>query len=300
MAPANLPTIAAVVLTRNEQDDLPACLESLAGLLSQIIVVDSYSTDRTVEIAQRYGCQVLSHPFHNYATQFNWALRNITSTVDWVVRIDADEQLSHALRQEVRELLPTLADDITGLLVPRRICFLGKHISHGDSYPIWLLRFFRNGVGVCEDTWMDEHIVLSRGKTVKLKGDLIHHIPKTLSEWTHKHDSYAGRECKDILAGSETEHAVLASRQVILKRLLKKRIYLQLPPFFRAFAYWFYRYFLRLGFLDGPEGLIYHFLQAFWYRFLVDAKLFELQKRQTHLDTHTIALPAGTSQSIAS
>jgi len=109
-----------------------------------------------------------------------------------------------------------------------------------------------------------------------VQGDLIHEIPKSLSEWTRKHDWYADRECRDILA-----HSVNATRlhgQARLKRILKQQVYLRLPLFYRAFFYWFYRYFLRLGFLDGKEGLIYHFLQAFWYRFLVDAKLYELQR----------------------
>jgi hypothetical protein len=141
------------------------------------------------------------------------------------------------------------------------------------------VRLWRAGLGRCEDTWTDEHIVLPQGQVLKLHGDLIHEIPKDLSEWTRKHEWYTTRECKQILTGAWDNWSP-TGRQAKIKRLLKKHLYLRLPPLYRAFFYWFYRYFLRLGFLDGKEGLIYHFLQGFWYRFLVDAKLFELQKSE--------------------
>jgi glycosyltransferase involved in cell wall biosynthesis len=258
-------------------------------VVSEVFVVDSGSTDRTLDIAQRHGARVLKHPFLNYATQFNWALANINSQANWILRIDADERLSEELRQELRERLPSLGSEVSGLLVPLRIRFLGRAIRHGDSYPVWLLRLWKRNVGRCEDIWMDEHIVLSEGQVLKLRGDLIHDIPKNLSEWTQKHDAYAARMCKDILAAGSYGGTPLLSRQAKVKRLLNRHMYLRLPAFHRAFLYWFYRYFLRLGFLDGKEGLIYHFLHAFWYRFLVDAKLFELQKS-------TGALPAQTEK----
>jgi glycosyltransferase involved in cell wall biosynthesis len=274
---SSVPSLAAIVLTKNEERDLPACLASLAGVASEVFVIDSGSTDVTVDIAKRYGARVLVNPFFNYATQFNWALNHIESGAEWILRIDADERLSEELQQELQQRLSGLPNDVTGLVVPLRIRFLGRTIRHGASYPVWLLRLWRRGAGRCEDTWMDEHIVLSQGQVLKLRGDLIHEIPKNLSEWTLKHDGYATRECKDILAGTEGGVRSPSGPQARLRRLLKQRFYLRLPAFYRAFFYWFYRYFLRLGFLDGKEGLIYHFLQAFWYRFLVDAKLYELQ-----------------------
>jgi glycosyltransferase involved in cell wall biosynthesis len=275
----NLPRIAAIVLSKNEEAHLPACLESLEGVAGEVFVVDSGSTDRTLEMAQRYGAQVLTHPFTNQAVQLNWALGNINSSADWILRIDADERLSEELRRDIAERLPCVGNEVTGLLVPRRVHFLGRWIRHGDSYPVWLLRLWRKGSGRVEETWMDEHVVLSEGRVLRLDGDLIHEIPKSLSEWTRKHDWYAMRECKDILAAAREGDARLAGGQARLKRVLRTRLYLRLPLFYRAFLYWFYRYFLRLGFLDGKEGLIYHFLQAFWYRFLVDAKLYELRKQ---------------------
>lgn len=280
MMPA--PRVAAIILTKNEEKDLPACLESLAGVVSDIYVIDSGSTDRTVEIAQRYEARVLTHPFVNHAAQINWALTEVDPATDWVLRIDADERLNEELRRELLDRLPGIDKEVTGLLISRRISFLGREISHGDSYPVWLLRLWRRGFGTCEDTWMDEHMVLSEGRTLRLHGDLIHDIPKNLSEWTRKHDWYAERECKDVLATANRDGLPSSPCPSHVKKL-KKHLFLRLPPFYRAFLYWFYRYFLRLGFLDGKEGLIYHFLQAFWYRFLVDAKLYELQKNASKL-----------------
>jgi glycosyltransferase involved in cell wall biosynthesis len=280
-----MPSLAAIILTMNEERDLPACLQSLRDVASEIFVVDCGSTDRTLEIANRHGAQVLTHPFLNQAAQFNWALDNIQSGAEWILRIDADERLSEDLRRELQTSLHGLRSEVTGLIVPLRILFLGRAIRHGASYPVWLLRIWKRGFGRYQDTWMDEHIALSNGQVLKLHGDLIHEIPKSLSEWTRKHDWYATRECKQILTPPASECLPTAS-QARLKTLLKQRLYLRLPAFYRAFFFWFYRYFLRLGFLDGKEGLIYHFLQGFWYRFLVDAKLYELEKRPTSRDAN--------------
>jgi len=271
-------SLAAVILTKNEERDLPACLESLQGLASEVFVIDSRSTDRTVEIARGHGARVIYHEFVNQADQFNWALKNIRTRADWILRIDADERVSPMLRSWFGETLPRLSPEVTGVSLPLRIRFLGHDIRWGDSYPVWLLRVFRRGCGRCEDTWMDERIILSRGKVVKAQGDLIHEIPKSLAEWSKKHIWYAERECKDILTARNGSTIRQLNGPAGAKRALKEKLYLRLPPFFRAFAYWFYRYFLRLGFLDGKEGLIYHFLQAFWYRFLVDARLYELSR----------------------
>jgi glycosyltransferase involved in cell wall biosynthesis len=268
--------IAAIILTKNEEVHLPACLNSLREVADEIYVVDSGSKDRTVEIAKAFGARVLEHEFLNHAAQLNWALEAIETRAEWIFRIDADERVSGRLAGSLSETLRTLEPEVTGVEVARRIQFLGRRLRWGGTYPVWLLRLWRRGRGRCEDTWMDEHIVLDGGKVVRVAGDLIHEIPKSLSEWTRKHDWYAERECRDILAPSTSE--VRLHGQAGLKRLLKQQVYLRLPLFHRAFLYWVYRYFFRLGFLDGKEGLIYHFLQALWYRFLVDAKLYEIQR----------------------
>ena len=264
--------IAAIILTRNEERDLPACLHSLSGLATEVYVVDSGSTDRTLAVAETYGAQVVTHPFTNYASQFNWALDHIASQAQWIVRIDADERISDRQRENLRAALEEAPETVAGFELARRIRFLGRDLRFGDTYPVWLLRVWRRGEGRCEDRWMDEHIVLRRGEVLRVAGDLIHEIPKNLTEWTAKHNGYASCECRDI---SRQFDGANLEGQAAAKRWLKQRVYLRLPLFVRAFVYWSYRYFLKLGFLDGTPGLIYHILQGFWYRFLVDAKLYE-------------------------
>jgi glycosyltransferase involved in cell wall biosynthesis len=194
--------VAAIILTKNEERDLPACLESLRGLTSEIHVVDSGSDDRTVALARELGASVTFHRFTNQARQFNWALDALTIGAEWVLRIDADERVTPELASSLVELLPSLKPGVNGVLLPRRIHFLGRPIRWGDSYPVWMLRLFRRGTGKSEEAWMDEHIILDEGTVVKARGDLVHEIPKSLSEWIRKHDWYADRECKDILGAS--------------------------------------------------------------------------------------------------
>ena len=275
-----VPSVCAIILTKDEERDLGACIDSLNGLVSQVFVIDSGSSDRTLEIARARSATVLEHPFQNYATQFNWALDQMPNEVEWVIRVDADERMTPELKDGLRCAIEKAPAQVSGFQVARRIHFLGKPVRHGDSYPVWLLRVWRNKLGRCEDTWMDEHVLLERGSTVCVSGDLIHEIPKNLTEWTAKHNWYATRECKDILDTLQSVEVTIIEGQAGRKRWLKQRIYLRMPLFWRAFVYWGYRYFVRLGILDGKVGLIYHFLHAFWYRFLVDAKLYELQRDQ--------------------
>ncbi len=269
---ANKPRIAAIILTKNEERDLPECLYSIKDIATEIYVIDSGSTDGTQEIARTFGATVLDHPFENYARQFNWALDNIPFRAGWILRIDADERFHSELTRELARLIPDLPLEVTGIMVARRIRFLGRSIRFGEMYPVWLLRLWRTGAGRCEDRWMDEYIEINEGRTIRVRGDLLHDIPKSLTEWTAKHNSYATRECTDILSISRE---LPGEEDKGFRRRLKQSVYLRLPLFYRAFAYWAYRYVIKLGFLDGKVGLIYHFLHGFWYRFLVDAKLYE-------------------------
>jgi len=285
-------TLSAIVLTKNEERDLPACLESLKDLATEIYVIDSGSTDRTATVAGDYGARVLSHPFTNHAAQFNWALDNISSGAEWVLRIDADERIDDRQRQELRDALRQAPAEVTGYEIARRIRFLGRELRYGNTYPVWLLRVWRRGEGRFEETWMDEHIVLKRGEVRRVPGDLIHEIPKDLTEWTSKHNWYASRECRDVTTHEVAERL---AGQAGTNQWLKQDVYLRFPPFYRAFFYWFYRYFLRLGFLDGTPGLVYHILQGFWYRFLVDSKLYEAGMMSRHAARRNSADPQPAS-----
>lgn len=273
--------ISLVILTYNEELNLEKCLKSVEGLVSEIIIIDSGSTDKTKEIAEKYGAKFVVHEFKNQADQFNWALDNVEINGDWVMRLDADEELLSELKDEIEEKLPKLDSKVNGVVLRRRVYFMGKWISHGGYYPTCLMRIFRKGTGMSENREMDEHLVLKSGEEVVFENDFIDDNKKDLTFWIAKHNGYASREAratlqkhKDSLEGS------FSGSQAEKKRWLKEKIYNNFPLFVRPFFYYIYRYIFRLGFLDGKEGFIFHFLQAFWYRFLVDAKIFELKRKK--------------------
>jgi glycosyltransferase involved in cell wall biosynthesis len=276
--------LSVIILTYNEATNLPTCLESLQSLKAEIFIVDSGSSDNTIEIAKQFGCQVFTNPFENQAQQLNWGLENIPISTDWIMRLDADERLTPELAEELRRTLPKTSEKITGYQVKRQVFFMGRWIRHGGYYPTWLLRVWRNGVGTCEQRWMDEHIILSEGKVADLKYDIIDENQKGLTFWTDKHNRYADREVKDLLGVLVEENDDLInsnqSSQAGNRRWVKKNFYARSPLFLRAFLYFLMRYIIGLGFLDGMQGLIFHFLQGFWYRFLVDAKIYEITRNR--------------------
>jgi len=279
-----MPSISLVVLTYNEEPNLDHCLQSVQGLVQEIFIVDSGSTDHTTSIARRYTDRIVFHEFQNQASQFNWAIDNLPISGDWVLRLDADELLLPELRDEIARVLPTLPEDVTGLYMKRRVHFKGRWIRHGGYYPIWLLRLFRRGKARSEQVEMDEHIVVLEGETRRLRNDFVDENHKDLAFWTAKHEAFAGREARVLMRQrartktGDTDARPPRGRQE-MRRWLKTNVYARAPLFLRAFAYFIYRYFFRLGFLDGVEGLVFHVLQGFWYRFYVDAKIWEAEHR---------------------
>ena len=277
-------TLSLIVLTGDEEQNVEHTLRSAHELASEIIIVDSFSTDPTLEICRRYTDRIIQHLFENQAKQFNWALDSVPIASDWILRLDSDERLTPELAREIAQALPALPPDVTGIYLRRQVHFMGRWIRHGGYYPMWFLRLFRRGKGRYEEL-TEEHVVLSEGRAIRLKHDFIDDNRKGLSFWVDKHNQWAIGEMLDLLsyAGGRglpggTLHPALFSTQERRRRWLKTRLYARLPLFARAFLYFFYRYFLRLGFLDGREGLIFHFLQGCWYRFLVDAKIYEARK----------------------
>ncbi|WP_294540096.1 glycosyltransferase family 2 protein [uncultured Rhodoblastus sp.] len=274
--------IHAIVLTCNEVMHLERCLASLRSQVTSITVVDSGSTDRTVDIARSFGAQVVSNMWVNYATQMNFAIDAIAGLPGWALRIDADEILENERGLNLAEVVGLAADNTDGLLVQRRIVFLGRRISHGSIEPSWQLRLWRNGRGRCELRWMDEHIIVE-GAVEKSPVVITDRNLKSLTWWTEKHNSYASREAIEIL---NARHRFLPcgglgeanpGMQARLRRFVKDEAYLRLPSGLRSMLYFFYRYVLRLGFIDGREGLYFHLMQGLWYRVLVDAKVHEIE-----------------------
>lgn len=271
--------LSVIILTHDEAANLPLCLQSLERLNAEVFVVDSGSTDRTIEIAKQAGCSVAFHPWECHATQLNWAMQNLPITTPWIMRLDADERLMPELVEELHRVLPETSKEVAGYRVKRRVFFMGRWIRHGGYYPTWLLRIWRNGQAVCEQRWMDEHMILTAGTIANLQFDIIDENQKGLGFWIDKHNRYADREVYDI-AGFKPQTIGVPTAQptaeLIQRRWVKTNIYSRFPRFIRVFIYFFLRYVIGLGFLDGIEGLIFHVLQGFWYRFLIDAKLYEL------------------------
>jgi len=277
--------ISAIILTYNEEKNIEACLKSLDGWVEDIFVVDSYSNDHTLEISRVFTDKIFQHTFENYARQYNWALENLPINTEWVMRIDADEKVMPALRDELVDKLHTLDNDITGLYVKRRVYFMGRWIKHGGYYPTWLLRIWRRNKACCEERWHDEHMKVIEGKVSFLESDIIDENRKDLHWWIGKHNIYGTKDAIDMLnlkygfLDYESIPSKLLGTQEQRKRWIKEKIYANMPLFVRPFLYFVYRYIIKLGFLDGREALIWHVLQGFWYRFLIDAKIYEIQKR---------------------
>lgn len=276
--------ISVIILTYNEEIHIRRCLENVKKFAKEVFIIDSYSTDRTLEIAKEYGAVVLQNKWeNNYAKQLNWGLQHAPITTKWILRLDADEYLMPELIEELNRKLPALADDITGVIFNRRHIFMGKWMKRG-IYPVKLLRLFQTRKGVCEQRLMDEHIQLLEGRAVEFEHDFCDHNLNDLSWFCHKHVNYAIREAVDLLdieldltGAAETDENKHISAQALSKRM-KKHKYAKQPLFWRSFAYFCYRYFLKGACLDGKIGFIWTFLQGWWYRTLVDAKVFEIKQ----------------------
>jgi len=245
-------TIAALIPTCNEALNLPDCLASLRGWVDEIFVVDSFSTDRTCEIASAAGAQVVRHEYRGPAEQKNWALDNLSISADWVLILDADERVTAALRDEIVGLIAAPGARL-GFYLNRLFIFYGHPIRHCGWYPSWVLRLFRRGAARYESRAVHEHMVVD-GPVGYCRNHLLHEDQRDLSHWIDKHNRYSSLEAIEMMrARSGTSRT--ASRlhgAVALKRLIKERLWPYLPG--RGLLYFLYLYVLRLGFLDGAAG----------------------------------------------
>ena len=273
--------LTVVILTFNEQQHIQRCLESVSGLASRVVIIDSQSTDQTREIASKMGAEIYINPFINQAIQFNWGLDHSDITSDWVMRLDADEIVTPELAKQLQQQLPTMASSTAGITINRQIHFMGQWIKQGAIYPIRSLRVWRNNQGRCENRWMDEHILVE-GVIEHINADIADINLNNITWWINKHNNYATREAIELLLGemnvSLDNKTTVMNFSARIKRWLKHSVYAHLPLGMRALIYFLYRYIFRFGFLDGWPGLVFNVLQGFWYRFLVDVKVYELRQ----------------------
>lgn len=282
--------LAVVILTHNESMHIGRALASISSIATEVFIVDSGSSDGTMEIARATGATVLEHPFVNQSQQFQWALENAPIRSRWVMRLDADEIIEPDLAEEIALKLPNLPEDVAGVNFSRKHIFMDRWVRHGGRYPLLMLRLFRRGKGRIEDRWMDEHITVSDGRTVTFDGGFADYNLNNLTYFTDKHNKYATREAIEVLnqrlnlfARDDSLNAHSTSVQASFKRWAKERVYNRIPFTVSATLYFLWRYIFQLGFLDGRSGLVYHFLQGYWYRFLVGAKVMELERAIAHL-----------------
>ena len=273
-------SISAIILTYNEEKNIEKCLKSISDINTEVIVVDSYSTDNTLEIVKKYTNNIYQHEFKTHNIQWKWALENLPISNEWVLGLDADQTLTEELKAELINLFKHPDENIDGYYIKRKQYFLGKWIRYGGYYPKYLLKLFKkNKVFINDEELVDHHFYVN-GRTLKLKGDIIEDNinERNLDFWIEKHITYSNLMAKEKLSSQKNNLQEFSNTNPDQRVLFYKSIYINLPLFLRSFLYFIYRYFIRFGFLDGKEGLIFHFLQGFWFRFLVDAKIYQNRK----------------------
>ncbi len=273
--------VSILILAHNEEENIRYCLDSIKSLTDDIIVIDSYSTDKTIEICEEFNCRIFKNEFINHAKQVNWGLKNIDIKYNWIMRLDADEIIPKDLFSEIQDIEPK--DNVNGFYMNKRMYWMNKWLRHGRMYPHYILRVFRKGFGVYEEK-TEEHLVII-GETGYLKNDFFEENKKNnLNFFTQKHMLTAEGEVEEIIEQSKINNSEinpkLFGNKIQRTRWLKLKIYNHLPLFIRPFVYFVFRYFLCLGFLDGRPGLIFHFLQGFWYRFYIDSRIYEDRVRK--------------------
>lgn len=276
--------LTTIILTYNEELNIAECIKSVESISKRIIVIDSFSTDSTVEISQKLGAEIYQHEFINQAKQFQYALNETNVKTKWVMRLDADERLTNETSAEIEEICcANINTDINGIIIRFEVNFLGKKLKHGGIYPFRKLAIFKYGLGEIEDRNMDEHVILTSGRSVELKNDSIHKDYKNLYSWIEKHNKYSTREVLDYYeTKKQNSKLTQLNKKARIKRFIKFKLYYKLPLGIRSYLYYAFRYYIKLGFLDGKEGKIFAFLQAYWYRFLVDAKIYENELRKVN------------------
>lgn len=278
--------LTVIVLTKNEEKNISRCLQSVFDIAKRIVVVDSGSTDSTLEIAKSFGASIYFHSFINYADQFNWAIDNTDVQTRWVFRFDADEQLTPELKREIVEQLSQhMDDDVNAFLMKYKIFFLGRFLKHGGVYPFKKITIFKHGHARFEKKQMNEHMYLLDGRIIELKNDCNHFDFKDLDSFIQKHNWYATRETADyfetIYKSNEDKDVYKTAKKA---KKAKHGFYYKMPLFIRAKLYYIFRYYFKFGFLDGKPGKIYALIQAYFYRVIVDAKIYEkrMQKKAIH------------------
>ncbi|WP_316811403.1 glycosyltransferase family 2 protein [Pedobacter heparinus] len=277
------PHYTFLILTYNEEVHLPRLLNSIYELNAAVCILDSGSTDHTLTIAATYDAQVKQHPFENHPRQWHHALNAFEIKTPWVIGLDADQVLSDELKQQLLHFKDEDYQGIDGIYFNRKNHFKGKWLKYGGYYPFYLLKMFRYDSGYSDLNEHMDHRFIVPGKTIIWKDAFL--LEENLKEnnisfWINKHNRYS-----DLLACEEIERRQKLRLQTVKplfwgtpdqRTAWLKQLWWRMPLFIRPAIYFIYRYIFRFGILDGYAGFIFHFMQAFWFRLVVDIKIKEL------------------------
>jgi glycosyltransferase involved in cell wall biosynthesis len=277
--------LTAIIMTKNESENIEACLKSIQDFAKRIVILDCGSTDNTVELAKQYGTDIYFHEFEYYAKQFNWGIDNTNISTKWILRLDADERFTPELCKESEKLMNLHENDnVNGITMEAKLFFLGKWLKHVGTAKRKMM-IFKAGIGRIEDRKRDAHSILSSGTSICTKEKFLHYDFKDINSFINKYNWYATRELYDYLDYKQGNDINVKTDLEIQKQRQKKfGLYYKSPEFWRASWWFFLKYYLRGGLLDGKEGLIYSFFEFYWYRFLVDAKIYEQEKIGTKVE----------------
>lgn len=269
----------AIIMTKNEEKNIVECLESMKGFARRCVVIDCGSIDKTVELAKENGAVVYFHEFEYYAKQFNWGIANCDIDTEWIIRLDADERFPEELKKEIESLIESNKDsNMNGITIEADFFFLGRCMKHGLRNKRKMMLFKRE-FGRIEDRRRDAHSIISEGHSESCKNRFLHYDFKDLDNYIKRYNWYATREMQDYIDFVHGVSSEIKTDKVVMKQRKKKfGFYYKMPRFFRAHWWFIYNYIFRGGFLDGKEGLVFCFLECYWYRLLVDAKILEYEK----------------------
>lgn len=267
--------LTAIILTKDEELNISDCISSIKNFAKRIIIIDSGSTDKTVELAKALGADIYYHPFKDYASQFNWGIDNTNISTKWTLRLDADERFTPELCEELQQLMQIHEfDDVNGISMEAWFYFMGRRFTHGRRFKHKLM-IFKTGIGRVENRKMDEHTLLMRGTVVKARNKFLHYDFKDINSYVKKLNWYATREMQDYFENRFPDERISGTDKAISRLRHQKTKYYKAPMFIRCWLYFFYAFFIRGNFLNGREGRIYSFLYHLYYRMLVDAKIYE-------------------------
>lgn len=268
--------LAIVILVYNEELHIDRCISEAKKISNDIFIIDSYSNDKSIEIIKKHGLHVVQNTFVTHAQQLEFAISCVPHKFDWILRIDADEYLDSNATESINNFAATFDDNCDGVFINRKILFLSKVLNFGGFQKNYILRLFRRSASYVQKRSMDEHIIV-QGVTKVLSGNIIDHNLNDLSFWMHKHIGYSKKEAIECL---NEKHSTLNTANIVTLRQKFKYLYYRINNPVRPILYFFYRYFLRLGFMDGTVGFYYLLLICIWYRVIVDIEIKRLSERR--------------------